>query len=107
MTNLTDLERLAKAATPGKRHAERFFREGDTPTTPGRYRIFLLGHSNPRTNSRDCDWTFEDAHFIAACDRETVLKLIAVARAAIKYCGPDGDDASELETALAALGDEP
>ena len=71
------LRELAEAATPGARHAERFFRAGDTPNTPGRYRIFLLGAANPRTNSRDCDWTFDDAHFIAKCDRETILGLLS------------------------------
>lgn len=82
MTDLDDLERKARAATPGPRIAEQFFREGDKPgTVAGRYRIFLLGADNPRTNSRDCDWTFADASYIAATAPDVVLALVAELRA--------------------------
>jgi hypothetical protein len=74
------LRELAASATPGPWHFERFFREGDTPEGVARYRIFLLGHANPKTNSRDCDWTFSDAAFIAEARTAVPLLLASEAR---------------------------
>ncbi len=83
---LDEMEARAKAATPGPRTAEQFWRQGDDHSKPSnRWRIFLLGADNPRTNSRDCDWTEGDARHIAAMDRETVVDLVAVYRAALAW----------------------
>lgn len=109
---LSDLERLAMEATPGPRSAEPFYRAGDDETKPGhRWRIFLRGADNPRTNSRDCDWTERDARFIAAMDRERCLALLRVVRAAVALEKADianadlapGTPIDEFIDALAAL----
>jgi len=55
-------------ATKGSWYAEGFWRDSEGWTSkderPHRWRIFLSGHENPRTNSRDCDWTEDDARAI-------------------------------------------
>lgn len=64
-----------KLIEEGRKHDERmtngpwieefFYRDGDDLIKPHRWRIFLVGHDNPRTNSRDCDWNKHDAAGIA------------------------------------------
>ncbi len=72
------LAALALGATPGPWSAEGFYRAGDDEAAPPhRWRIFLRGHANPHTNSRDCDWTERDARYIAACSPDVVLSLLA------------------------------
>ncbi len=75
-------EALANAATPGPWEAAEFERPPPFPHTydaTKAWRIFLRGHVNPATNSRDCDWTERDAAFIAA-SRDLVPRLTAEVR---------------------------
>lgn len=52
--------------TQGPWEAQAFSRWGEgIDAVGGRWRIFLRGHVNPQTNSRDCDWRRADAHGIA------------------------------------------
>lgn len=76
--DLDALEAAAKAATPGPWEAQRYCPADGSEA----WRIFLRGHENPRTNSRDCYWSEADAKHIAAASPTVVLKLVARVREA-------------------------
>ena len=110
--NLDDLETKARAATPGpwRSDAERVcdghcgesvrYHDGSCCDRSSAIGCNIEGHSNCNTVARDAD---RDAVYIAAVSPDVVLKLIAVARAAIHYCGPEGKDAGALDRAVEAL----
>ncbi len=76
---LDSIADIIDKATPGPWRAEEFWRTADDCDPSGRWRIFLEGHSNPRTNSRDCDWTKDDAVFIATA-RSALPEALTVVR---------------------------
>jgi hypothetical protein len=85
MPTLDDIERLAKAATPGKR---RWGVEGQTQNGVPES-MFKLYAGTERALpvivlQPEACWTVlaDDTEFIAACDRETILALVRVAQAA-------------------------
>ena len=98
MTNLTDLEQLAKAATPGP------WRRDARGERSGFEHVFAGNDDGP--GQTVAQWTLpSDAAYIAAASPDVVLRLIAVARAARDHLR--GEDIYGLADALAALGDEP
>ena len=103
---LSRLTSLLDKSTNAPWAAEAFWREGDDLNKPAfRWRVFLLGATNPRTNSRDCDWTETEAKLIAEM-RNSIDAMTEVVTAAVewsKFGRDDGDDEEKLLKAVRAL----
>jgi hypothetical protein len=109
--NLTEIEKAAREATPGKWHWEADAVKSD-PIGRVRYQVTTLGktitkvyYSSFEGGPTNAEW---DARHIANCDPQTILKLVEIARAA-KACErqlrssalqPDSDEAVSLGLAL-------
>jgi len=89
MTDYKRLRELAQKATPGPRYIDYDSDSGEYGVDYGRWPYSLHGPKNITRNSdspfyqewsHDCsefsEMSDEDAEFIAACDRETILELI-------------------------------
>ena len=90
--NLTELERLAKDATPGPWNAmakpepsrvDHGYRLIATCTSPNSIAVYARTE-NMEFGKRGWQWG-DDASFIAALDPQTVLALIKCARAAVEW----------------------
>lgn len=111
MISLDNLETLALVATPGPWSNEDRVCNGCCGD-PVRYHngsccdrkisvgCYIAYHNHCVTIAHDAD---RDAKYIAAISPDVVLKLIVVARAAVRFCGPDGEDSGDLDRAVEAL----
>ena len=97
MTDLDELERLAKAATPGSRTPYPGGYRPSIYTATGHLALFSVRRqSNEQTGSvaKTHDDAVNDAVFVAACSPDTVLRLVRAARALVdlveyEYKQPD------------------
>lgn len=112
VVNLDDLETVARAATPGPWSSDEDrvcngqcgdpvrYHDGSCCDRRSAVGCYMEYHSSCNTVARDAD---RDAKYIAAASPDVVLKLIAVARAAVCFCGPDGEDSGDLDRTVEAL----
>jgi hypothetical protein len=114
--NLDGLEAKALAATPGPWSTDHDRVCDGRCGDPVRYHDgSCCDHRNPvgcyierHPNCGAIAWDAErDAAYIAAVSPDVVLKLIAVARAAVRYCGPSGEDVAARRAAEVGLMPHP
>jgi len=104
MTKLDDLEQLANAATRGPYEAVNLSPElGPENEHIAAWAVCELGGARARIAEMFRPPRPANAAFIAACDPQTVLKLVAVARAAGGVIDDTVWDATDSGSAFARL----